>query len=330
MLRGKCFFLMRNWALAIEDFNNVIQYSPNYYRAFLWRGTAHARLGNDDLSVKDYEQAIRLHPQLAKAYFASQSNTGLPGHKDGARGPAVNDYKQAMSIVYPNGFDPNAPTRTGSADPSAEAPDADDEFAYDTDASGDHAPQMVARIKARKNNGGDGKYQALQGNPAGTDLNTTNAGNTDVGVADDTLKASKNRRVTTNMDVDPNFGRFGAVPGSQPISEDAQKILRDTTEAIRQDSTNPELYYMRAKAYQKLQDANKAYDDYSEAIRLFPEAKYYVGRASLFYQLNKPLLVEADVKAAIATDPTTPRNIHFGGDKYPDNVRWAGDGPDGH
>jgi tetratricopeptide (TPR) repeat protein len=101
------------------------------------------------------------------------------------------------------------------------------------------------------------------------------------------------------------------------------------TEAIRQDATNPDYYYMRAKAEQKLQDVNKAYADYSEAIRLFPKAEYYVGRASLFYQLDKPLLVDADVRSAIATDPTTPRTIHFGGDKFPASVHWDGDGPGG-
>jgi tetratricopeptide (TPR) repeat protein len=107
-------------------------------------------------------------------------------------------------------------------------------------------------------------------------------------------------------------------------------MIKETTEALRMDQTNPDLYFKRTKAYQALAQPNKAYADYSEAIRLFPKAMYYVGRASLFYQLNKPMLVDADVRSAIATDPTTPRTIHFGGDKFPANVRWGGDGPDGN
>lgn len=361
MLRGKCFFVMHNYALAIEDFNHVVQYSPNYYQAFLWRGTANARLGNDDLAVTDYQQAIRLHPSLARAYFAGNAQAGLPGHKLGAAGPAINDYKQAMAMVYPKGLDPNAPPRTGSSDPNFDnggAPTTD-EFADMTDVSGERAPQMVAEMGRRwrmvqtgagntsaaqvasgapvrgerfasGDGGGGGVYRGQQGDPARTDLATTNAGNTDVGRDDDTLPARKNRRVTDHFDVDPNYGKFGPIAGSQPMDGDANKTISEVTEALCMDSTNPDYYYMRAKAYQKLQDANKAYADYSEAIRLFPQSKYYIGRASLFYQLNKPLLEEADVKSAIACDPTTPRTIHFGGDKYPATVHWDGDGPGGN
>lgn len=331
MLRGKCFFLMRNYQLAIEDFNHVLQYSPNYSRAFLWRGTAHARLGADDMAIKDYEQAIRLRPALARNYFMTKT-LQLPGHRAGATGPAITDYQTAMTNVYPNGLDPNAPVRTGSADPMDEGTD---EFSDIGDASGDLAPEAkLARTAAGggPNAGrgpGKGYYQALAGNPAGTDLSTTNAGNTDVGRADDRLPADANRRVTNNFDVDPNFGRFGPVAGSQPMQGDPEKVIKETTEALRINYMDPELYFKRAKAWQALQQPNKAYADYNEAIRIFPQAKFYVGRASLFYQLNKPLLVDADVRSAVLADPTTPRKIDFGGDRYPNTVQWDGDGPGG-
>lgn len=285
MLRGKCFFIMHNYQLAIEDFNHVLQYSPNYYRAMLWRGTAHARLGNDDLAVADYQSAIKLRPGLARAYFDGKRG-GLPGHKEGSGGPAVQDYKKAMSLVYPQGYNPNTAV-AGTTDSTADSDDGSDEFADYTNASGDRGsgpnPQPVA----------------------------------------------KNRKVATRFDTDPDYGVAGAVPGSQPMKGDPKKTIEEVTEAIRMDATNPDYYYIRAKAYQALQDANKAFDDYNEAIRLWPKAKYYVGRASLFYQLNKPMLVKADIRSAIAMDPTTPKDIRFGGDKYPASVQWDADGPGG-
>jgi len=126
MLRGKCFFVMRNYQLAIEDFNHVINLSPNFYRAFLWRGTAQARLGADQLAVSDYSQAIQLHPQLASSFFSAKGGaSSLPGHGTGASGPAIEDYKRAMGQA---GF------AAGSAPPAGA--DDTDEFSDFSDASG--------------------------------------------------------------------------------------------------------------------------------------------------------------------------------------------------
>jgi tetratricopeptide (TPR) repeat protein len=58
---------------AIEDLALVIRFNPNYdkvphARAFLKRGYAHLRLNNNQGAIQDYNQAIYLQPQDAKAY----------------------------------------------------------------------------------------------------------------------------------------------------------------------------------------------------------------------------------------------------------------------
>lgn len=74
-------------------------------------------------------------------------------------------------------------------------------------------------------------------------------------------------------------------------------VVKRCTEAIHQDERNAEYFYLRAKAFQKLAKVNDAYRDYSRAIDIDPNvAKYYIGRASLFRQLNKPLLVDATTR----------------------------------
>jgi tetratricopeptide (TPR) repeat protein len=157
-------------------------------------------------------------------------------------------------------------------------------------------------------------------------------GNLDIGRSSDSLDPRKNRRAVTNIfDQDPDFGEFGAVLGSQPLKGDPETVIKRTTEALRQDKDNPEYHYLRARAYQKMQRANDAYKDYTQAIEINPQVtKYFIGRASLFYQLNKPLMVDADVKRAQAIDQELPHKIQFGGEPYPPSVKWMGDGPDGN
>ncbi|CCI26075.1 Tetratricopeptide repeat protein [Microcystis aeruginosa PCC 9809] len=58
---------------AIKDLALVIRINPNYdkiphSRAFLKRGYAHLRLNNNQGAIQDYNQAIYLQPQDAKAY----------------------------------------------------------------------------------------------------------------------------------------------------------------------------------------------------------------------------------------------------------------------
>lgn len=384
MLRGRCFFRIKKFDLAIQDFNMVLDKSPNYFPAFLWRGSAHAKLGTDDLAIKDYEQAIRLNPKLAKRYFnppgakegkqdkavVNAERYRLPGvSPENQHSKAVEDYKSAMKLVYPDGFSESEAKRVGSANPGTYASvDADDQtYLTDMAAGGEvenessEGPSVTytkqlkdgkdKKDRAQGRDGDEGKgnkeaqddgtrkksdrnargeYQALADRSVRS--SSTNAGgNLDIGRSDERLDPAKDRRVVNRLGQDPDYGEFGKVPGSQPLDGDPETVIKRCTEAIRQDDSNAEYFYMRAKAYQKLSKVNDAYRDYSEAIRIGPNvAKYYIGRASMFYQLNKPLLVDADVKRAQSMDQLMPHVVHFGGDPYPPSVRWSGDGADGN
>jgi len=50
------------------------------------------------------------------------------------------------------------------------------------------------------------------------------------------------------------------------------------TQALLSNPANAELYYLRADAKAKLRKNDEAIDDYSKAIKLKPEMKYFMGR----------------------------------------------------
>lgn len=326
LMRGKAFFSMKNYELSIQDFNKSIQYAPNDSEAYLWRGTAHASLGKDDFAIKDYEQAIKLDPKLADRFFApgqDEQATHQQGRVINRRGRreivaesasseskvtnenATRDYKQAMARVYPD--------RAGGEEHQAVGPGNDSGVA----AKGDSGPHSGARHRV----------QALQSNPS-ADMHTDPLNNADVS-SDQSLRARRNERVVDSLDTDPNRGEFGPVPGALELHGDPQKVLANMNDAIANDKTNAQNFFRRAKAYQKLMNANSAMSDYDEAIRLDPnQARFYVGRASLFHQLGKPSLVQADVERARRCNPDLPEKIRFQGEPYPAAVQRSASIPD--
>lgn len=328
--RGECFYKMGNYKLAIEDFNNSLQYAPNNLRGLLLRGTCHSLLGHDAMAIIDYEAAIRMDPELAKKFYANGG--GNVPHDDmavkpegGTNAPAVQDYKDAMRNVYPNGYvasgNPDATTRgavssgkpgqgwTGNLGPDGQA--------LSTGSVG--ATQAISP----PGKAGTGMTSNTDGMPYINSDAQNNAGME----SDDTISAKKDKRFVNNLDQDPNRGEIGSLAGTGDYVGDAKKAIIDYNQALGLDPTNGEYYFRRAKAYQKLNKVNEAMGDFESAISQAPNnARFYLGRASLFYQLGKTVLLQADIESARNCDPDLPAKIHFSVSPLPKGTRWAGDG----
>src|SRR5690349_13198748 len=54
---------------AIAAYDKVIQSSPRSTKAFVGRGEAYVLLGQPQQAIKDFDQAIKLDPKLAEAYY---------------------------------------------------------------------------------------------------------------------------------------------------------------------------------------------------------------------------------------------------------------------
>jgi tetratricopeptide (TPR) repeat protein len=125
LLRGQCFYNEKNLEMAIADFDRCIKLAPETSDAFLYRGTAHARQGKNDLAVSDYEEAIKLEPKLAEQFFKAPATkeekpiraevishgnnselvlTETTHEKKSSSIKSVDDYKEAMQRLYPNGL----------------------------------------------------------------------------------------------------------------------------------------------------------------------------------------------------------------------------------
>ncbi|MBW4612002.1 MAG: tetratricopeptide repeat protein [Desmonostoc vinosum HA7617-LM4] len=86
----------KDYGGAIEEFNRVLQLTPNSTQAYLQRGLAYYDSGAILQAVSDYTEVIKLNPQSVEAYYcrglARLALKNLPG--------ALDDVEQAIRLNY--------------------------------------------------------------------------------------------------------------------------------------------------------------------------------------------------------------------------------------
>jgi tetratricopeptide (TPR) repeat protein len=88
--------------------------------------------------------------------------------------------------------------------------------------------------------------------------------------------------------------------------DDFQGAVADTTQAIFGDQSNPELYMLRGQAYEKLNQPDKAVQDYDKAVGLKPGRDTYAARAHAHLSLKNYNRAAADL-AEVLKDPKAPK-----------------------
>jgi Flp pilus assembly protein TadD len=92
--RGLAYKNLGDYTQAIKDFDEAIRIKPEYAEAYYNRGLAHKALGNTGQAIADYSQAIRFKPNLAEAY----NNRGNAYGESGDCNLALSDFNAALQI----------------------------------------------------------------------------------------------------------------------------------------------------------------------------------------------------------------------------------------
>ncbi len=284
LLRGQCFYNLKNYSQALDDFSHAIISQPENSEIYLWRGNTYANLTQDENAIADYQKAIKLNPKLAEQYFAappekrnadSQPATAVVGRRKFRAGTelderggsyvkqttqthAVDLYKQAMTRSYPDGL----------------------------------KTDLVSLAHTK-----------LTPLPLSDDTSKKPATITSSNISlEETTGKEKSKAVKKAKKVDDKFDQVG--------HDKFKKEVDQYSEAIRQDAGSAANYYHRGRAHQYLKEYEQALQDFSDAIRLSPQdSQFYLARAAIYSLMKKPLMAKADVKNAQSVDPTVPSKV---------------------
>jgi tetratricopeptide (TPR) repeat protein/S1-C subfamily serine protease len=264
--RGILYSNQQKYELALADFNKAIELNPNYAKAYNNRGTLYDDQQKYELALADYNQAIELNRNNAQAYY----NRGNLYYDLQKYDLALSDYNKAIDI-NPNFA--NAYNNRGNL--------YDDLQKYDL-ALSDY-------------------NQALQLNPndpmayLNRGLLYYNLQKYELALAD------YNQAIRIN----PNYAL--AYNNRGGLYKDLQKYdlaLSDINKAIEINPNFANAYYNRGLLYHNQQKYNLALADYTKAIELNPNyALAYNNRGVLYFEQKKYELALSDYNKAIEINP---------------------------
>jgi len=96
------------------------------------------------------------------------------------------------------------------------------------------------------------------------------------------------------------------------VKGDPRTLAKELYDAIKNNPSDPDLYYSRAKALIQLEDWHNAIASISEAIQLSPNrAQYYLARAYINFRMGKKAIAQQDLEQARFYDIKMSNNVRF-------------------
>jgi tetratricopeptide (TPR) repeat protein len=249
--RGILYYEQKKWELALADYNQALKINPDLALAYVNRGLVYYNQKKWELALADYNQAIKINPDYANAYL----NRGVLYGEQKKWELALADYNQAINI------------------------NPDDADAYNN---------RGILYKEQK------KWELAL--------------------------ADYNQAIKINPDYADAYNNRGILYGDLKKWELA---LADYNQAIKINPDDAKAYYNRGNLYSDLKKWELALADYNQAININPDyAKAYMGRGVLYGEQKKWELALADYNQAININPDFDLAYLNRGVLYYEQKKW--------
>jgi tetratricopeptide (TPR) repeat protein/S1-C subfamily serine protease len=285
---------------AIDDFNQAIKINPNLAEAYSNRGTVRDDLGDKQGAIDDYNQAIKINPNYALAY----NNRGNARADLGDKPRAIDDFNQAIKI------NPNLAeaynNRGNVRDDLGDKQGAIDDYTLAIKINPNYANAYYGRGFVRYELGDkpgaiDDYNQAIKINPNYA-LAYNNRGIVRKELGDKPRAIDDfNQAIKINPNYALAYNNRGIV---RKELGDKQGAIDDYTQAIKINPKYADAYNNRAIVRSALEDKQGAIDDYTQAIKINPNyAQAYYNRGIVRNELgDKPGAID-DYTQAIKFNP---------------------------
>jgi tetratricopeptide (TPR) repeat protein len=266
---------MGNSDKAIADYEQALKLQPDYAKAYYNRGLAYYRKGDYDRAIADFTQALKLQPDYATAYY----NRGNAYYSKGDTARAIADFDRALKLKpdYAEAY-----TNRGVAYCSkGEYDRAIEDLNQALKLKPDYADTYINRGSAFAYKGDTARAiadydQALKLKPdyaeayVGRGAAYYNKGEYDRAIED------FNQALKLKPDWAEAYVGRGNVYDDKG---DTARAIQDFDQALKLKPDYAEAYYNRGLAYYRKGDYDRAIADFTQALKLkLDYANAYTGR----------------------------------------------------
>jgi len=320
------------------------QTTPQTAGTFIDRGILFASRGDYEKAIADFDEALRLDPNLVAAYMLrGMALLASVSYVDEIRGNfeeviTISTYDQQVSARQAQIYDQAIENYT-----QAIRLDQNNALAY-------RRRGKVYELKGDNDRALADYNQAIRLNPnnavayTGRGLVYENKGDYDRAIADyneairlnpneaisysergnaylhkgdyDRAIADQNQAIRLNPNDAVAYHNRAAAYGSK---KDYDRAIADVNQAIRLGLNHPTVYYLRGRAYSEKKDYDRAIADYTQAIKLDPTyADAYYSRGLAYDNKDDYDRAIADYTQAIKLNPNSARAYNNRGNAYAD------------
>lgn len=98
--RGMCYLELKEYTLALSDFNRSLEMDPDWAWAFASRGRTYLNMGDCERAIADCDMAVKYQP----SYVYSYVTRGLAYEKLGNKQKAKNDFETILKLTKSEGL----------------------------------------------------------------------------------------------------------------------------------------------------------------------------------------------------------------------------------
>lgn len=283
--RGQTYAVLQRYEAALADFNRAIELNPNFAKAYLNRAATFSHVKQYDAALADYEQAVDIDPNDPQIYM----NRGVTYRGLRQYEAALVDYNQAIEL------DPN-----------------NAHIYYNrgvTYAQLQRLEQALADY-----------HRAIELEP---DFATAYYNRGIIYTDRGQYKTAFND-FSRSIELNPNEAQAylnrGIICAYMKRYEPA---FDDYNRAIKLDPTNAQAYYNRGVIHLDQKQYQAALADYNRAIELEPnDARFYYNRGLVYDNLGQYETSLADYNRAIELEPNNVKAYRNRGVTYSDLQRY--------
>ena len=299
---------------AIKDLNQAIKINPNYAFAYYRRAEARQNIGEQDKAIQDLQKAAQL--------FSAQGHKADALRSQGAMRLLQKDYPAAIAVLSEaiklnpkdaDAYNERGMTRVQSGDLKGALADYNKSLSLQPSDAYAYMGRAFTNLKLQNKQSAIADVNQAISIAPNYGFPYLILGVIHYNFGDTPQAINSIRKASQLFAAQDNQGyRYASEGFALSISNNYPAAIDAFTKAIQANPKDAEIYYLRGDVYSANENFPKALADYSQAISINPNyANAYTSRANIRFQKKDFQAALRDLNKALSLDPSQDKAYFF-------------------